>query len=104
MTSAARTRKKKIIVERLTEQKKHELKIPGQPVVQEGWHVWECGPSAFPWHYDQVEKCYLYEGDVRVITDTEEIHIKKGDFVTFPAGLSCRWEVHQKVRKVYRFE
>ena len=26
-----------------------------------------------------------------------------GDLVIFPAGMNCRWDVHQAVRKHYRF-
>lgn len=97
-------RKKEIRVERLTEEQKKELKIPAQPENKAPWAIWERGPSAFDWHYDHTEKCYLYEGDVKVITPHGEVTIKAGDFVTFPAGLKCRWEVHEKVRKVYKFE
>jgi len=104
MEKPSRKNAARITVQRLSDAQKKELNIPPQPVAQDGWNVWECGPSAFPWHYDQTEKCFLYEGDVKVITDDGEVTFKAGDFVMFPAGLSCRWEVHQKVRKVYKFE
>ena len=28
----------------------------------------------------------------------------KGDLVTFPAGMSCTWEIRRPVRKHYRFD
>jgi len=93
-----------IHVEKLTEEQRKALNIPDKPKAQGLWNVWECGPSAFDWHYDHVEKAYLYEGDVKVITAKQEVSIRAGDFVSFPKGLKCRWEVHQKVRKVYKFE
>jgi len=91
-------------VVRLSDEQRQALRIPDKPVSQPPWNVWECGPSAFDWEYDHVEKAYFYEGEVNVIAANGQTLIRKGDFVTFPAGLKCRWEVHQKVRKVYRFE
>jgi uncharacterized cupin superfamily protein len=95
---------KKIKVERLTQYQKEDLKIPDAPKKGGPWAVWECGPSAFHWHYDDTELAYIYEGRVKVITDKEHVDLKAGDFVTFPKGLDCRWEVFEKVRKVYKFE
>jgi uncharacterized cupin superfamily protein len=31
------------------------------------------------------------------------VRIGKGDLVTFPAGMSCTWEVRGAVKKHYRF-
>jgi len=95
---------KEIKVARLTDEQKKALKIPEKPANKIPWTLWECGPSAFDWHYDQVEKCFIYEGDVKILTRHGEVNIRGGDFVTFPKGLKCRWEVHAKVRKVYKFE
>ena len=67
------------------------------------WATWECEPSTFDWHYDEKETCYILEGKVTVKTDTEEVSFEKGDMLTFPAGLSCVWIVHDKVRKHYKF-
>ena len=94
----------KIKVEKLSEQQKKTLNIPKSPQQQGPWLVWECPPSLFDWHYDQTERAYLYEGKVKVKTPTEEVEIKAGDFVTFPKGLGCSWEVLERVRKVYKFE
>ncbi len=33
-----------------------------------------------------------------------DIKIKKGDYVTFPKGLSCVWDVKEPVKKHYNFE
>ena len=78
--------------------------IPPEAAETGPWRVWACGPSAFPWHYDETEKAYFYEGRVKVLTDDAEVEIRAGDFVTFPAGLDCRWEVFEKVKKVYKFD
>lgn len=69
-----------------------------------GWSIWTKEPSVFDWHYDEQETCYFLEGSVTVKTDRGEVTIGKGDLVTFPKGLSCTWQVHQAVRKHYRFE
>ena len=53
------------------------------------WPIWEKEVSRFDWHYDQFEECYLLEGNAIVETDDgNKIEFGKGDFVTFPKGLS----------------
>ena len=69
------------------------------------WPIWEKEVSAFPWTYDTSETCYLLQGRVTVTPDnTDPVTIQAGDLVTFPAGMSCSWEIHEAVRKHYRFE
>lgn len=71
----------------------------------EGWSTWECSPSIFDWSYDADETAYVLEGQVKVTCPNgEEVEIKAGDLVRFPQGLSCTWEVKQKIRKVYTFD
>ena len=68
------------------------------------WPIWTKEPSTFPWTYDEPETCLFLEGDVIVTPDRgEPVRVGKGDLVTFPAGMSCTWEVRQAVRKHYRF-
>jgi len=68
------------------------------------WDIWEKEISEFPWHYDEPERCYFLAGAV-IVTPAGgvPVSITKGDFVTFPVGLSCTWKVLQPVRKHYRF-
>lgn len=67
------------------------------------WGVWECEAKTFPWSYDAEEVCYLIEGHATVETADERVEFKKGDLVTFPKGLSCKWIVHKPIRKYYKF-
>ena len=70
-----------------------------------GWGTWGCEPSTFPWSYSSAEACYLLEGDVTV-TPTDgraAATFGKGDYVTFPAGMSCTWEVRKAVKKHFLF-
>jgi uncharacterized cupin superfamily protein len=70
-----------------------------------GWPIWEKEVSEFDWEYASTEECYLLEGKVVVKTEEgEEVEFGKGDFVTFPKGLSCRWEVKEPVKKHYNFK
>jgi len=70
-----------------------------------GWPIWEKEESSFDWHYDEKETCYFLEGEVEVeTTEGEKVSIGKGDLVSFPQGLSCRWHIKKKVRKHYLFE
>ena len=94
----------KITVEKISEEKKKQLGIPVVCEETDEWSVWECEPSTFDWQYAQKEIAYVYQGKVKVKTKTGEAMITKGDLVTFPKGLSCTWNVLEKIRKVYRFE
>jgi len=86
-----------IVVRRLTQE---ELKKQGVF----SWPIWEKEASRFPWSYDSIEECYFLEGDVTVDTkDGKSVSFGKGDFVTFPKGLSCTWNIKKPVRKHYNF-
>ena len=68
------------------------------------WPIWEKEISRFDWHYDNTEECYLIEGEVVVETkDGKRVEFGEDDFVTFPKGLSCVWDIKQPVKKHYNF-
>lgn len=67
------------------------------------WPIWTKEASRFDWFYDAEEQCYLLEGEVTIETSEGKLNIQAGDFVTFPTGLSCVWEIHRPVRKHYFF-
>ncbi len=68
------------------------------------WPIWEKEASEFPWTYDETETCYFLKGDVVVTPDGgEPVHVGEGDLVTFPNGMSCKWDIRQGVKKHYRF-
>ncbi|TAD73232.1 MAG: DUF861 domain-containing protein [Oscillatoriales cyanobacterium] len=69
------------------------------------WPIWTKEVSEFPWTYDSAETCYILEGEVTVTPKGgEPVTIRKGDLVTFPAGLSCTWNITQAIRKHYQFD
>jgi uncharacterized cupin superfamily protein len=69
-----------------------------------GWPTWAKEASTFPWTYDAKETCYFLEGEAIVTPDGgEPVRMGQGDLVTFPAGMSCVWEIRRPVRKHYRF-
>ncbi|MTJ54751.1 cupin domain-containing protein [Anabaena sp. UHCC 0253] len=68
------------------------------------WPIWQKEISTFPWTYTEQETCYFLEGNVIVTPDDgESVHMGKGDLVTFPAGMSCTWEITSEVTKHYCF-
>jgi uncharacterized cupin superfamily protein len=68
------------------------------------WPIWSKEVSTFPWTYDSEETCYLLEGDVTVTpNEGGPIRLQAGDLVTFPAGMSCTWQIRLAVRKHYVF-
>merc|ERR1712174_157980 len=63
---------------------------------------WECEASTFPWTYEQSEEAYIIEGECIVTPSTgEAVSIKAGDFVTFPKGMTCVWDVKEPIKKHY---
>lgn len=68
------------------------------------WPVWEHDEDKFEWFYDKTEFCYITKGEVTVTTEFESVTLKAGDFVTFPKGLECVWDIHLEVKKHYIFE
>ncbi len=86
-----------------------EIKIrkPSEGEISEmgvrSWPIWEKETSVFDWHYDSNEDCYLLEGRVRVTPESgETVEFGAGDYVSFPAGMSCKWEILEDVKKHYR--
>jgi uncharacterized protein len=86
----------KIQVAQLTDQEIAEREIVD-------WPIWEKEISRFEWYYDGVEECLILEGEIDVETADGTVHITAGDFVTFPAGLSCVWDIKKPVKKHYNF-
>jgi uncharacterized cupin superfamily protein len=69
------------------------------------WPVWKKEASRFPWKYDQTEVCYITRGRVIVTPDGgDPQEFKRGDLITFPAGMSCTWEIIEPIEKHYTFE
>ena len=86
-----------ITIEKLSEEKMKELGV-------KSWPIWEKEVSRFDWHYDTSEMCYILNGSVTVETkDGKKVEFGAGDFVTFPQGLSCVWDIKKPVRKHYNF-
>ena len=68
------------------------------------WPIWSCEISKFDWEYSEEEHCYVIEGEVIVTTVNDFLNISKGDYVIFPKGLKCNWEVHKTIKKHYLFK
>ena len=69
-----------------------------------GWPIWTKEASEFPWSYDSQETCFFLEGNVVVTPDGgEPVEMGKGDLATFPAGMSCKWNIRKDVKKHYAF-
>jgi len=86
-----------------------EVKKPGQDELNKrgvsSWPIWTKEASRFDWSYSNTEECYILEGQVIVETkDGQKVEFGKGDFVTFPKGLSCVWDIKKPVRKHYNFK
>ena len=68
------------------------------------WQTWEKEVSRFDWQYETTEECYLLEGKVFIETENgEKVEFGQGDYVIFPKGLSCTWDIKVPVKKHYNF-
>jgi len=68
------------------------------------WPVWERDEEKFEWYYDKTEQCYIVSGEATIVSEFETVTIKSGDFVIFPAGLECVWDIQSYITKHYTFE
>lgn len=95
----------------MTTEQQTQIQVEHQPSeerLQElrvlNWPIWSKEASEFPWTYDESETCYFLQGEVVVTPDGgDPVTMGKGDLVTFPAEMSCTWNIQSDVRKHYRF-
>ena len=83
---------------------KVEVREPSDEECQRAkdWPIWEKEPSTFPWQYDQAETCLILEGKSQVKTNEGSVEFGAGDYVIFPKGLKCTWEIKEKIKKRYK--
>jgi uncharacterized protein len=67
------------------------------------WPIWTCEVSTFDYHYDEMETCHVLEGQVTVLAGDEKASFGPGDWVVFPQGMDCVWNVTAPVKKHYKF-
>ncbi len=86
-----------IIVKKISENEFHAMQIVS-------WPIWCKEIGEFEWFYDESESCYILEGEVTVTPKNgQPVTFTAGDFVQFPQGLHCVWNVKKPVKKQYRF-
>ena len=67
------------------------------------WPTWECEPKTFLWTYDEKEVCLIIKGEANIKTkEGESFHVKSGDLVEFPEGISCEWQIMKSLKKHFR--
>ena len=86
----------KIVIQKLSEDEINSRGI-------KSWPIWSREVSRFDWTYDADEECLILEGQVEVETNEGVYTIGAGDYVTFPKGLSCIWDIKEDIRKHYNF-
>jgi len=66
------------------------------------WPIWEKEASEFPWEYFEQEISYILEGRAIITPEGgEPVEITKGDLVTMPSELICKWKIVEPIRKRY---
>ena len=86
----------KIVVNKLSEEEIQKRGI-------KNWPIWEKEISRFDWTYDADEECLILQGRFDVETADGTFSFGPGDFITFPKGLSCVWDIKEPVRKHFNF-
>jgi uncharacterized cupin superfamily protein len=69
----------------------------------ERWPIWEKEESTFQWEYDEKETCLILKGKAVVNCPEGTVEFAAGDYVVFPPGLKCTWEIRDKIKKHYKF-
>lgn len=69
------------------------------------WPTWSKEVSIFKWHFLEQEIAYILEGECVITPEIgSPVTFRKGDLVTFPAGMKCTWEVKQPLHKHYHLD
>lgn len=69
------------------------------------WPTWQKEISVFPWTFPEQEIAYILEGECVITPEGgAPVSFGKGDLVTFPAGMTCSWEVKQPLHKHYHLD
>jgi uncharacterized cupin superfamily protein len=69
----------------------------------QNWPIWEKEISEFDWEYIDDETCLILEGEITITNENgQDFNINKGDWVLFPKGMKCKWNISKNVRKHYR--
>jgi uncharacterized cupin superfamily protein len=87
----------KIDVDQLDLEELKELGVEKWPIAVHDEEKFEC-------FYNKTEQCYIIAGEATIVTEFESITVKAGDFITFPAGLECIWDVDSRIRKHFMVE
>jgi uncharacterized cupin superfamily protein len=72
----------------------------GEPAYYAG--LWTAEPSTFDWSFELDETAHILEGHV-VVTQKggPTLDLRAGDVVAFRKGAVTRWEVRQRLKKVF---
>ena len=84
----------KILIKKPTKEEISQAKL---------WPVWSKEKSTFDWSYSDKETCLIIEGKARVKSDEETVEFGPGDWIEFPKGLDCTWEIIEDIKKHYKF-
>ena len=74
------------------------------------WPTWEKGTSIFDWDFPEQEIAYIIAGECLITPVNNQgdlgtpVNFSAGDLVTFPEGLSAKWEVKKPLHKHYKLD
>ena len=83
------------------------VKKPTEEEITEAqsWGTWSKEVSTFDWSYSDKETCLIIKGSATVTPKDggESATFSAGDYVVFPEGLECTWNITEDIEKYYKF-
>ncbi len=77
---------------------------PEEISATDSWPTWTKEVSTFDWSYDEKETCLILKGKATVTGKKgKKISFGSGDFVIFPQGIECTWQITEPICKKYTF-
>ncbi len=68
------------------------------------WPIWDKEPCSFDYDQEKTESFYVVSGNATLSTNADgDVHISSGDLVTVQRGQLVSWEIHESIKKHYKF-
>ena len=67
------------------------------------WAIWDSPLDDFDWSYDEKEVFFVLEGDAEIDAGDQKVRFGPGDLIICTPPFECRWKIHKRIKKHYKF-
>ncbi len=68
------------------------------------WPIWTKEPCTFDHDQEKTESFFIVDGQATLTSSLgDKVNISPGDFVTVQCDQIVTWEIHQSIKKHYKF-